>query len=101
MTVAALAGVLCDPEWRGRGFGSAVVRAAFDLIDDGAFPCALYQTDVPRFYEKIGARQVSNRLVNSLANDPMVCPFWGKHAMIYPSSYPWPDGEIDTFGPGW
>lgn len=101
LVVGALAGVLCDPDHRGRGYGTAVVRAAFGRIDDGAFDCAFFQTAVPGFYEKLGARRVHNRLVNSRATHPHARPFWEDFAMVYPADFPWPDGTIDTLGPGW
>lgn len=101
LVVAALAGVLCDPDRRGCGYGKAVVRAAFGLVDDGTFGCAFFQTGVAEFYEKLGCRVVTNRLVNSLAVTPSARPFWDEAAMIYPAGFAWPSGEIDTLGPGW
>ena len=101
LVVAALHGVLCHPTHRGLGLGRAVVRAAFRLVEDGHFPLSFYQTGVPAFYEKLGARVVDNPVVNSLAFRPPACPFWDDYAMIYPASAPWPEGNIDTLGPGW
>lgn len=103
LTVMALAGVCCDPNHRGEGYGRAVVAAAFGRIDRGEFPASLYQTSHHNrpFYEKLGARQIDNRFVNSLADDPDANPFWDEIAMIYPAACDWPDGVIDLRGPGY
>lgn len=103
VTVLALARVCTDPAVRGKKLGQTVVEAAFDLVDNGPFPFALFQTrDAVRpFYEKLGAAAVSNRFVNSLAADPTANPFWDPVIMRYPSTGEWPTGEIDLRGPGW
>lgn len=101
MDVLALASVKTHPDLRHKGLGRAVVQAAFACVDDGAFPLSLFQTGVPEFYEKLGARQVENPFVNSLGQDPRRRPWWDKVAMIYPTDAHWPDGEIDLLGPGW
>jgi len=101
LTVLALRGVLTHPTYRRRGLGSAVVRAAFSLVDADDFPCALFQTEVPGFYERLGATCVQNPLTNSLAKQPGARPFWEPSAMLYPGGFPLPEGPIDTLGPGW
>ena len=103
LTVAAIAGVCTEPSVRGRGLGARLVRAAFQLIDDGTFSFALFQnySDKRVFYEKLGARMIDNRFVNSLAAEPDKNPFWADVAMIYPSTKPWPTGDIDLRGPGY
>jgi len=103
VTVLALARVCTDPAVRGRKLGQAVVRAAFDVVDQGAFPFSLFQTGeaVAPFYEKLGAVRVDNRFVNSLAEDPKANPFWDTEIMVYPAKPGWPKGEIDLRGPGW
>lgn len=101
-TVGALAGVCCHPNWRNRGLGRDVVRATFARVDEGQFSVSFFQTGVPGFYEKIGARLVHNRCFNSFnAEDPTGNPWWEPHLMVYPALYPWPDGEIDLLGRGW
>jgi GNAT superfamily N-acetyltransferase len=92
---------MTHPDCRGRGLGHAVVRAAFEYVDDGTFPVSFFQTGVPEFYRKLSCREVRNHAVNSLADDPGGCPWWEKHIMIYPADVPWPDGEIDLLGPAW
>jgi predicted N-acetyltransferase YhbS len=103
VTVLALARVCTDPAVRGRKLGQAVTRAAFDLVDDGSFSFALFQTNeaVRPFYERFGAVTVDNRFVNSLAADPTARPWWDTVVMRYPATPGWPTGQIDLRGPGW
>jgi predicted N-acetyltransferase YhbS len=103
ITIMGLAQVCSDPELRGRGLGEVVVRAAFDTVDHGPFPHSLYQTShkVRPFYEKLGACLVTNRIVNSLGEDPTKSPFWDEIVMRYPAPKPWPTGDIDLRGPGY
>jgi predicted GNAT family N-acyltransferase len=103
MTVLALARVCTDPTARGKRLGDLVTGAAFELVDDGTFPFALFQTNekVKPFYERFGAIRVDNRFVNSKGNDPNASPFWDTVIMRYPAKAGWPTGEIDTLGPGW
>ena len=101
MDVLGLAGVKTHPDFRLQGLGARVVRATLAYVDDGTFPLSLFQTNVPGFYEKLGARLVDNRFVNSLAADPQGRPWWSGHTMIYPAGADWPDGEIDLVGPAW
>lgn len=102
LTILGLERVAVDPLERGRKLGQAVVRAAFDLVDHGPFSHALFQTShqVRPFYEKLGAGVVTNRIVNSLADDPTKNPFWDEVVMRYPAAKHWPPGEIDLRGPG-
>jgi predicted N-acetyltransferase YhbS len=103
MTVAGLARVCSDPQYRGKGLGELGVREVFALVDRGIFPFALFQTSnkVRPFYEKLGATLVTNQIVNSLADNPTHCPFWDEVAMRYPKDRDWPEGEIDLRGPGY
>lgn len=105
LRVLALAGVCSAPEYRGQGLGARVVRAAFAPVGNGAFGVALFQTGVPGFYEKLGARLVKNAFVNSRFSPgdrgTAEQPWWDPHVMIYPASYPWPDGVIDLLGEGY
>jgi hypothetical protein len=80
-----------------------MAKAAFDLVDEGAFPFALFQTNeaVQPFYDRLGAIPVDNRFVDSTADDPTANPFWDKVIMRYPATPGWPQGEIDLKGPGW
>jgi predicted GNAT family N-acyltransferase len=103
MTVLALARVCTDPAARGQRLGQKVVRATFDLVDQGMYPFALFQTSesVRPFYEKLGCATVDNRFINSLCDDPQKSPFWDVAIMRYPMKPGWPGGEVDLRGPGW
>jgi hypothetical protein len=103
ITVLALARVGTDPVVRGRKLGDAVVRASFALVDQGPFLFALFQTtkEVRPFYERLGAIEIDNTFINSLAADPKANPFWAEVRMRYPTTGDWPKGEIDLRGPGW
>jgi len=99
LTVGALATVCVHPDYRGRGWGLEVVRAAFDYLPRLGAEVALFQTGVSSFYEKLGGRVVTaNRFVNG--SDPNN-PFWDACEMIYPAAFPWPDGKIDLNGAGY
>lgn len=103
LTVLALCRVCTDPSVRGKKLGQTVVEAAFELVSNGTYRFALFQTreTVRPFYEKLGATPVDNRFFNSLAEDSTVTPFWDPVIMRYPSTGNWPTGDIDTNGPGW
>lgn len=103
LTVAGLARVCSAPQERGRGLGEQIVRAAFNPVDDGSFALSLFQTndEVQPFYEKLGARRVQNRFINSLGEDPKASPWWDSVHMIYPAHANWPEGTIDLRGPGY
>lgn len=105
LRVLALAGVCSAPELRGGGLGAAVVRAAFAEGDEGRETVSLFQTSVPGFYAKLGARSVSNVFVNPqhLQGDKgsAAQPWWDSHVMIYPAAYRWPEGGVDLGGAGY
>ena len=97
--VGYLAGVCVRPKLRGQGWGREVVLAAFDALPMIA-PVALFQTGVPEFYEKLGARRVHNCFVNAASLEPEQNPFWDADAMIYPAAFDWPESTIDIGGAG-
>lgn len=103
VAIAGLARVCTHPDHRGRGLGERVVRAAFELIDQGDFRASLFQTSpaVRPFYERLGCAQVDNRIVNSGGDDPDANPFWDEVVMRYPAKGRWPNGTIDLRGPGY
>lgn len=107
LRVMALAAVCSAVARRGEGWGRMVVQAAWGEVDRGRFPVALFQTSVPRFYDRLGARTVDNRFVNSGELDPRPGrgtredPWWNPHIMIYPAAFDWPAGTIDLQGPGY
>ncbi len=98
LPIGALATVFVHPDYRGRGWGEAAVRAAFNFLPELGAQVSLFQTGVPHFYEKLGARTVSNRFFNGENPEN---PFWDSCEMIYPASFAWPDGAIDLNGPGY
>lgn len=96
MTVLALASVCTHPDYRHKGLGERMVKAVLKRVDDGEFPVALWQTGVPDFYQRLGAKAVGNRFVNTAhPTDKGKTPFWDKVIMIYPAGASWPDGVID------
>ena len=103
ITVAGLARVCSHPDHRGRGLGDMVVRAAFEIVDQGEFRWSLFQTShqVQPFYERLGAVLIDNPIVDSLGDDPQANPFWDEIAMRYPASGDWPRGTLDLQGPGY
>jgi predicted N-acetyltransferase YhbS len=99
LTVMGLAGVCVLPERRGEGLGKDIVKKAFERVDGVGFVVALFQTAVPGFYTKLGARSITNRFVNSLnSEDPEANPWWDPNIMIYPAGATWPEGSIDLNG---
>ena len=102
LRVGALAGVCVDPDYRGRGWGADVVRAALDYLPELGVSASLFQTDVPGFYEKLGCRTVTNRCFDGTRPDgSLEDPFWSAYLMVFPADYAWPEGEIDINGPGY
>lgn len=103
MIIGGLARVCSDPALRGQGLGELVVRAAFGLVDAGEFPFALFQTNerTSPFYEKLGAVQVHNAIINSVGEGPKGNPFWDEVVLRYPGGAGWPAGTIDLRGPGY
>lgn len=102
--VLALAMVASDPDRRGDGLGSAIVKASFARVDSGDFPLSLFQTshEVQGFYERLGCHRITNPIVNSTNQaDPTRNPFWDDIAMIYPGKFEWPEGQVDLCGPGY
>ncbi|MDR0867587.1 MAG: GNAT family N-acetyltransferase [Planctomycetota bacterium] len=100
--VIALFAVATHPQFRGRGYGAAAVKAQFARAGHDA-PSALWQTAVPVFYEKIGAVRVRNRFVNSRnLSAPDANPFWEPAVMVYPPAA-WRDHDevIDLLGAGY
>ena len=100
--VMALAQVCVEPQFRGNGLGARLVRSAFQRLPGEEFRLSIFQTTVPGFYEKLGARTVENRFINSRNPDDSDARPWKDGViMIYPKGYAWPDGSIDLNGPGY
>jgi len=95
--VIALSSVCSDPARRGEGFGDGVVRSAFRHTTSSK--PALFQTDVPTFYERFGSRSISNSISTTA---PGAKPFDDKWVMIHPSDAVWDDeAPIDLTVAGW
>ncbi len=96
--IGALGGVCVHPNYRGHSWGRDVVLAAFDFLPQLHVEASLFQTPVPDFYARLGSRLITNRFNNGLdPNDPFHDPY----KMIFPSTFDWPDGDIDLNGPGY
>jgi len=101
LRLGALAGVCVDPEYRGRGWGAEVVRAALNYLPELGVSACLFQTDVPGFYQMLGCRRVSNIFFDGTRPDgSRDDPFWSAEKMVFPADCDWPEGEIDINGPG-
>lgn len=104
LTILTLAGVVVDEFHRGKGYGKLVVQRAFERVDQGVFPFAVYQTEPHNrgFYEKLGAMTIDNPVVNSKSPDgPETPAFWDPLIFVYPAGPGWPTGVIDMQGPGY
>lgn len=101
--VLGLGKVCSDPDYRGRQLGATVTRAAFGMVDGGQAPFSLFQTshDVRPFYERLGAIEINNAVINSKADDPTAPAFPHEVIMRYPKGPGWPTGTIDLLGPGY
>lgn len=95
----ALAGVCVNESHRMKGYGHRIVRRAFELVDNKHYDCSVFQTGVPGFYEKLGAKIIYNSCVNS--QDGNSNPWWDKFVMIYPSLIETSDQIIDIKGKGY
>ena len=98
MDILAIAGVCTHPSQRGLGLGKLVVQEAWKQLkstDD----LSLFQTEMPGFYVKLGARLINNTIISSKKGTR---PFWNSYVMIYPNSLVWEDSmQVDLLGDGW
>jgi hypothetical protein len=103
--IMALAQTVVTKDQRYRGLGTAVMKAAFQLVDDGHFAFSIYQTShaVSVFYKKLGAVLVTNPIINSRGRNPekRARPFVDDVVMRYPADRAWPEGTIDLLGSGY
>jgi ribosomal protein S18 acetylase RimI-like enzyme len=74
-SVMALSGVCVAPSYRRKGIGTDLARNALHRIDEGEFQVSLFQTQVPGFYQRLGAVVVGNRFVNSRSHTPDASPW--------------------------
>lgn len=102
LKIMALAEVCVARNRRGKGLGEAVVRKAFKHVDCGSFPVSLFQTAVPVFYQKLGAKRICNPFIDGKNREKLKRnPWWEPHIMIYPAQAQWPCGLVDLNGPGY
>ncbi len=98
LDIVALASVCSHPAHRGKGWGDAVVHAAFERAAATDRP-ALFQSPVPEYYERFGSRAISNEITTSVVGAK---PFTDPFAMIHPGDTPWNNVPmIDLKAPGW
>lgn len=96
--IGCLAAVCVLPTYRQQGLGKQVVEGLFAVADAGGVPVTLFQTGVPAFYTRLGARLVKNRFINSQSDAPNAYPFADPFVMIYPAGAAWPAGDVDIMG---
>jgi predicted N-acetyltransferase YhbS len=102
VAVMALSQVCVSPNARGGGLGRAVALHALRRVDEKEFQLSLFQTGVPDFYRKLGARVVENSFVDSTNRlAPDANPWSDEWIMIYPSDSGWPRGTVDLNGPAY
>lgn len=103
LLVAALAAVCVLPQLQGKGVGRRIVEEAFSRVDGKTYSVCLFQTGVPGFYEKLGARLVENRFFDSTNSQAPDANPWqpASQIMIYPAPFVWPEGPIDLRGYGY
>lgn len=94
-----LSSVCVERNHRGSGLGRMIIENAFGFVDCGNFQCTLFQTKVPEFYRKLGARIISNEVINSL--DSRKRPFNDTFIMLYPDHFSVGSGRIDLNGDGY
>lgn len=100
--VLALAHVATSPKARGKGYGSTVVRSAFDTRLETAIPESLFCTGIPEFYhKKVGASTVTP---TTITYPPNAKPFKDAAILRYaiPGAPTFPsDAILDAGGDGW
>ena len=92
--ILALRSVATARNRRQRGLGSEVVRSAFRETHRQARVACVFGTEIPRFYERLGAIQVENSVVYRAATKRFRMKSWDG-VMIYLAEGGWPAGTID------
>ena len=97
ITVAELGAVCVRETLRGKGLGTKLIKRVFDDVDQSSYQFCIFSTEnrVQAFYERLGARKVTNRFIDSITEKS---PFWGEIMMVYPRTGDWSEGEIDMRG---
>lgn len=104
VTVGGIGGVMTLPEWRGRGYASAAMKVAADVIRDemkASFGLLICNAHRVHLYESLGWKVISAPTFFSQSSgkrqfsDAML-------VMTYAcTERPWPDGPVDLCGPPW
>ena len=101
LEILALAGVCVSRKHRDEGLGKMIVERAFAEVDNKPYAVCLFQTDIPSFYKRLGAKRVTNQFFNRLNQENPEANPWGDHyVMAYPETFAWPEGRIDLNGFG-
>jgi predicted N-acetyltransferase YhbS len=95
----ALACVCVRKEFQKNGIGKKIVKKVFEPVDNEKFALSIFQTAVPQFYEKVGAKKIFNKCINSQNDNEN--PWWDPNIMIYPGTYKIDVTEIDLMGKGY
>jgi hypothetical protein len=59
----------------------------------------LFQTTIPEFYIKLGAKVIHNQFITS--KDERKSPWWDDHVMVFPESTDLKDYVINLCGAGY
>ncbi len=97
--ILALAGVCVRSGHRGKNLGKKLVKKAFEFVDGSQFNCSIFQTSVPKFYEKLECKQIQNTFINKKSKiDVNVNPWRDPYVMVYPKTYDLGNHIIDLNG---
>lgn len=100
ITVGCLAGVCVAPAHRNNGIGTKISVEALRIATRANKRVALFQTNIPEFYKRLGCRIVSNEFIDSTREDRNRSPWWQPHVMIFPSKFNWPEDRVEMNGSG-
>ncbi len=95
----ALACVCVHEKFRKNGYGKLIVKKALSPVDGNQYECSLFQTAVPEFYEKIGAKRIFNKCV--ISKDNSENPWWDPYLIIYPKKFLLEEDVIVLMGRGY
>ena len=80
--------------------GHEPVEAALQRLDkEEGCTHFLFETAIPAFYQRLGAKLLEKELVINSTGDRIA--FEDEFVMVYPAARHWPEGEIDLLGPGY
>lgn len=95
----ALACVCVDGKFRKNGYGKLIVQKALSAVDSNQYECSLFQTAVPEFYEKVGAKRIYNKCI--VSKDNSANPWWDPYVIIYPQKFLLKEEVIVLLGKGY